>query len=104
MRASAVDVRLPAGGVSRPVRHRTVEEIWVIASGRGRVWRCPPGADLAPVDVREGDALVIPIGWNFQFAAARDSALRLICFTTPPWPGGDEAEPAEPRPLGPPTV
>lgn len=103
-RASAVDVRLPAGGVSRPVRHRTVEEIWLITAGRGRVWRCPPGGHAAPVDVREGDALAIPIGFSFQFAAAPDCELRLACFTTPPWPGSDEAEPAEPGALGPATV
>jgi mannose-6-phosphate isomerase-like protein (cupin superfamily) len=103
-RASAVDVRLPAGGVSRPVRHRTVEEIWLITSGRGRVWRSPADGDIAPIDVCEGDALVIPIGWRFQFAAARDAELRLVCFTTPPWPGSDEAEPAEPGALGPATV
>ena len=97
----------PPGAVSRPVRHRTVEEVWYIIAGRGRVWRCPPGtpsAGVAPVAVSAGDAIVIPTGWAFQFAAdgndagdgaADDAAaggLRFICVTMPPWPGMDEAE------------
>jgi len=28
---------LPAGQVSRAVRHRTVEEIWFVLSGRGEM-------------------------------------------------------------------
>jgi len=38
-RASLVEIRLPAGGVSRPVRHRTVEEIWFVLEGEGEVWQ-----------------------------------------------------------------
>ena len=30
---------LPAGAVSHAVAHTTVEEIWYILSGRGRIWR-----------------------------------------------------------------
>ncbi len=36
-RASLVEVRLPAGDTSKPVRHRTVEEIWYILTGTGKV-------------------------------------------------------------------
>ena len=102
-----VEVTLPAGQVSRPVYHRTVEGIWYILEGVGRVWRCPPGADTAsapPQDVSPGDALVIPVGWRFQFAAASDAPLRFLCHTTPPWPGEDEAVAAETGGLGAPTV
>ena len=42
--ASVVEVTLPPGQVSRPVWHRTVEEVWYILEGQGQVWRCPPGA------------------------------------------------------------
>ena len=104
-RCSMVEVSIPAGAVSRPVRHRAVEEVWYIIAGRGRVWRCPPdlpaAAEAAPVAVAAGDAIVIPAGWAFQFAAdgSDDSAgdagaggLRFICVTMPPWPGMDEAE------------
>jgi mannose-6-phosphate isomerase-like protein (cupin superfamily) len=42
-RASLCEVRLPAGATSRPVFHRTVEEIWYVLEGRGRVcWDRPP--------------------------------------------------------------
>ena len=106
-KSSVVEVVLPAGQVSRPVYHRTVEEAWYILEGRGRVWRCPPGADAATVPAQEvsaGDALVIPTGWRFQFAAAPESALRFLCHTTPPWPGEEEAVAVEHGGLGPPTV
>ena len=106
-KSSMVEVTLAAGQVSWPVYHRTVEETWYILEGRGRVWRCPLGADEATVpaqDVSPGEALVIPMGWSFQFAAAPDAALRFLCHTTPPWPGEDEAVAAEGGGLGEPTV
>ena len=99
-RASLCEVRLPAGAVSRPVAHRTVEEIWHVTAGRGQVWRCPRGQEAAPVDVRAGDTLVIPVGWRFQFRADRDAALVFLCYTSPPWPGPDEAVPASPGAFG----
>ncbi len=93
-RCSVVEVSVAAGAVSRPVRHRTVEEAWYVAEGEGEVWRCPPGVsaeEVPPVAVSVGDALVIPAGWAFQFRAGQDVALRFICVTMPPWPGMDEA-------------
>ena len=106
-KASLCEVTLPAGQVSRPVWHRTVEEVWYILEGKGRVWRCPPDADpdaVEPVEVRSGDALAIPIGWHFQFEAGPGQALRFLCYTTPPWPGPGEAQPADHGGLGEATV
>ena len=103
-RASLCEVRLAAGAVSRPVVHRTVEEIWHVTAGRGQVWRCAPGHTATPIDVRVGDTLVIPRGWRFQFPAAADTALVFLCYTSPPWPGPEEAEAAGPGGLGTPTV
>ena len=108
-RCSVVEVVLPAGSVSRPVRHRTVEEVWYVLDGAGAVWRCPPDAvpqDVAAVAVAPGDALVIPVGWAFQFRADADAdaALRFLCVTMPPWPGMDEAEPMPDGGLGEPTL
>ncbi len=106
-KSSMVEVTLPAGQVSRPVYHRTVEEIWYILEGEGHVWRCPQDADPAsapPQAVSPGDALVIPTGWRFQFAAGPNVPLRFLCHTTPPWPGEDEALPAEHGGLGEATV
>ena len=106
-RASLCEATLPAGGVSRPVWHRTVEEIWYVLEGQGEVWRCPPGADPASVpavEVGPGDALVIPTGWRFQFRAGAAGCFRFLCYTSPPWPGVDEAQRAESGGLGEPTV
>jgi mannose-6-phosphate isomerase-like protein (cupin superfamily) len=103
-RASLCEVRLAPGAVSRPVAHRSVEEVWYVLEGRGRVWRSPPDRDAPPIDVGPGDALVIPTGWRFQFAAGPEAGLRFLCFTVPPWPGPEEARPAGPGALGPPTV
>lgn len=90
-RASLVEVRLPAGATSRPVRHRTVEEIWYVTAGRGRVWRHAPGAEPTVVDVAPGSVLIIPTGAGFQFQAGEEADLRLLCYTSPPWPGAEEA-------------
>ena len=105
--ASMVEVTLPAGQVSRPVWHRTVEEVWYILEGTGLVWRCPANKEPPPppaIEVSPGDALTIPTGWLFQFSAGTDGPLRFLCVTMPPWPGPDEAQPAEFGGLGPPTV
>ena len=107
LRASLCEVSLPAGQVSRPVWHRTVEEVWYVLEGQGKVWRCPLDAGevaVEPVEVQAGDALAIPTGWRFQFQAGPAQALRFLCYTTPPWPGDQEAQPAERGGLGEATV
>ena len=106
-KSSLVEVVLGAGEVSRPVRHRTVEEVWYVLEGAGRVWRCPPDADpmtVSAIGVSPGDSLVIPTGWSFQFSSGPDGPLRFLCHTTPPWPGEDEAVPLEHGGLGDATV
>jgi len=90
--ASLVSVRLPAGETSLPVRHRTVEEIWYFLAGTGRVWRRPPEGEATVESVGPGRTLVIPTGWAFQFQADADADLRFLCYTSPPWPGAEEAE------------
>jgi mannose-6-phosphate isomerase-like protein (cupin superfamily) len=96
-KAGLCEVSLGAGEVSRPVWHKTVEEIWYVLEGSGQVWRCPPDADprgVAAVAVKAGDAVTIPTGWYFQFAAAAHEGLRFLDYTAPPWPGASEAQPA----------
>ncbi len=114
-RASLCEVTLPAGQVSRPVWHGTVEEIWYVLEGRGRVWRSPPApvselghyskdATGETVEVGPGVALTIPTGWRFQFSAGNRTPLRFLCYTNPPWPGPEEAQPAASGGLGEATV
>ena len=105
--ASLCEVTLPAAQVSRPVWHQQVEEIWYVLEGRGHVWRYPPltdPAEVAPIAIGPGDALTIPKRWRFQYSALANGDPRFLCFTTPPWPGPDEALPAEAGGLGLPTV
>ena len=106
-KSSLVEVTLGPGRITRPVRHRSVEEVWYVLEGTGQVWRCRPDADpenVSAVDVKPGDALVIPTGWSFQFSAGQDGPLRFLCHTTPPWPGEDEAVPVAQGGLGEATV
>lgn len=105
-RASLCEVKLEAWQVSRPVWHQQVEELWYVLEGVGAVWRCPPAQDpvhVRPVRAGPGDALTIPPKWSFQFAAGGEE-LRFLCFTSPQWPGEEEARPASFGGLGAPTV
>ncbi len=88
---SACEVLLPAGGVSIPVRHRTVQEIWYFLEGEGEVWRQAPGREARAVRVGPGSSLTIPLGCRFQFRNTGSGDLRFLCVTTPPWPGEEEA-------------
>lgn len=91
LRASLVEVTLPAGGTSLPVHHRTVEEIWHFLEGRGEVWLREPGREGSVRAVAAGDSVVVPTGWHFQFRALGERPLRFLCYTSPPWPGDEEA-------------
>jgi mannose-6-phosphate isomerase-like protein (cupin superfamily) len=100
-RGSMAHFRLAAGAVSKAVRHRTVEELWYFVGGQGEMWRCDGrGEEVVPVVT--GVSISIPVGTTFQFRATGDSLLEAVAVTMPPWPGTDEAEPAEG--LWPPTV
>ena len=81
---------LAPGQVARAVTHRTVEELWYIVAGRGRMWRRLAGEDLI-VDLRRGVSLAIPVGAHFQFRNDGRTPLVAVAVTMPPWPGEDEA-------------
>lgn len=83
---------LPAGQVSRAVRHRTVEEIWYVLSGAGEMWRSADGRDGDVVPLSAGMCLTIPVGIVFQFRSVGDQPLAAVAVTMPPWPGDGEAE------------
>ena len=93
--ASLVEVRLPAGERSQPVRHRTVEEIWYVLSGRGELWRRAPDGEERRDPLEPGRTAVIPTGWAFSIDASQEADLVFLCHTSPPWPGAEEAEPAD---------
>lgn len=81
------------------MRHRTVEEVWYFLGGAGEVW-----LDGETRTVELGATVVIPTGVAFQFRTIGEEPLRFLCFTSPPWPGDDEAVAVGEGGLGPPTV
>ncbi len=87
---SMAHFRLPAGQVSRAVRHVTVEEIWYVLGGHGEFWRARDGREQV-VPVAAGICLTIPLDTAFQFRAAADAPLTAVAITMPPWPGPEEA-------------
>ena len=92
---------LPPGAVSGPVAHRTVEELWYVIAGGGRIWR-ELGRRQEIVELTAGVALSIPTGTHFQFRCDSPETLTILGATMPPWPGPDEAYAVEG--MWPPTV
>ena len=90
--------QLEPGEVSKAVSHATVQEIWYIIGGTGRMWRHQDGHEPGTVDLRPGICLTIPLGTAFQFRAdSPDEPLQAVAVTMPPWPAGsqDEARPEQ---------
>jgi mannose-6-phosphate isomerase-like protein (cupin superfamily) len=81
---------LRPGMVSKGVAHRTVEEIWFITGGSGRMWR-KTGEREAVTELAAGCSLTIPVGTHFQFRCDGAAALEAVAVTMPPWPGENEA-------------
>jgi mannose-6-phosphate isomerase-like protein (cupin superfamily) len=76
--------------VSKAVAHRSVEEIWYVIAGRGRMWR-KLGEQEETVEIATGVSLTIPTGTRFQFRCDGSEPLVAIGATMPPWPGENEA-------------
>lgn len=91
-RGSMVHCTLAPGRITKPVRHRSVEEMWHCIAGTGMLWRSFEGQEdllaLAP-----GVSCSIATGTCFQFRSDGDMPLEIVIATMPPWPGPDEAEP-----------
>jgi mannose-6-phosphate isomerase-like protein (cupin superfamily) len=81
---------LPPRAVAKAVAHHTVEEVWYILSGSGRMWR-KLGEYEEIVELTAGVSLTIPTGTHFQFRCDGDERLEVIGATMPPWPGDSEA-------------
>ena len=81
---------VPPGQVNRATVHATVNEIWHILSGTGRVWRHDQRAETV-TDLAPGVSIDIPTGVAFQYRCDGTEPLRFLCISMPPWPGDDEA-------------
>ena len=99
--ASMVHCTLPGGSVSAAVRHRTVEELWLVVGGEGEAWR-KRGGEQSTIGVAARSRLTIPLGTRFHATSAcarnRQSGratgtapLQIVIATAPPWPGQAEA-------------
>ena len=75
---------------STAVTHQSVEEIWLVLSGRGEMWR-RQGDREEVVSLGPGVCLTIPRNTHFQFRALGDAPLAAVGVTMPPWPGEGEA-------------
>jgi len=83
---------LPVGQTSKAVRHKTVEEMWFVKSGKGKIWRSNGDKKKEPIDLYEGLSIGIATGEKFQFKNTGNIPLKIIICSMPPWPGPDEAE------------
>ncbi len=91
-RGSMALFTLAPGMISQAVAHRSVEELWYVTRGRGRMWRCDARGEEI-VAIGPGVSLAIPVGTRFQFRCDGEEALEAVGVTMPPWPGSDEAYP-----------
>jgi mannose-6-phosphate isomerase-like protein (cupin superfamily) len=89
-RGSMAHFRLNPGEVSKAVAHHTVEEVWYILAGQGRMWR-KLGGEEEVTQLRPGTSLTIPVGASFQFICDGTVALEAVAVTMPSWPGSHEA-------------
>jgi mannose-6-phosphate isomerase-like protein (cupin superfamily) len=89
-RGSMAHFELASGHASAPIRHRTVDEIWFVLSGRGEMWRSGNEQEDV-VTLEPGVCVTIPVGTHFQFRAMPGESLKAVGVTMPPWPGPQEA-------------
>ena len=89
-RGSMAHFTLAPGAIAKAVAHRTIDEVWYVLSGRGRMWR-RHGEREEIVELRAGLSLTIPQGTHFQFRADGDAPFQTVGVAMPPWPGDDEA-------------
>ena len=89
--ASLAHCTLQAGAVSLAVRHKSVEELWYVLSGRAEIWR-KFGAKERLLEAGPGCSLQVATGVAFQFRTTGDEPFVFLVATVPAWPGNEEAE------------
>ncbi len=80
---------LASGEISIPVVHRSVDEIWYILSGQGKLWRKLDNSEET-VALEKGICLTISVGTHFQWRSDGTEPLVVLGVTIPPWKGEDE--------------
>jgi len=93
-RGSMAHFTLQPGEVTLAVAHRTIEELWFVVTGSGRMWR-RMGEEEAVVTLLPGLSLSLPVGTHFQFRCDGDIPLTAVGVAMPPWPGMEEAYPVQ---------
>lgn len=81
---------LAPGAVAKAIRHRTVDELWYVVAGTGRMWR-RLGEHEEVTALAPGMSMSIPVGTTFQFRCDGKEPLVAVAATMPPWPGESEA-------------
>lgn len=84
---------LPPKKISQAVKHKTIEELWYIGSGTGKMWRMNEftGDEGIETDLVSGTSINIPTGTHFQFRNDGSEPLVILLVSMPPWPGETEA-------------
>jgi mannose-6-phosphate isomerase-like protein (cupin superfamily) len=95
-RGSMAHFKLPPGQISKAVAHRTVEELWYIVAGTGRMWIKTTEHEVV-LDLMPGLSFAIPVGAHFQFRCDGDQPIEAVAVTMPPWPSMNEAYPVSGR-------
>jgi mannose-6-phosphate isomerase-like protein (cupin superfamily) len=79
-RQSLAEATVPAGGSTRAHFHRASEEIYLVASGRGRLRLGDEERAIGP-----GDCVVIPPGTVHRLWADAGAPLVVVCSCVPPY-------------------
>ena len=79
-RQSLAEATVPAGGATLAHLHRESEEIYLVASGSGRMLL---GDETRPIAA--GDCVVIPPGTVHRLWADPDAPLVVVCSCVPPY-------------------
>ncbi|GCE22285.1 cupin domain-containing protein [Dictyobacter kobayashii] len=88
-RGSMVHCRLLPGQNSRAGVHQTVEELWYVLQGQGKVWLKSEHEEREEVLVPD-TSFTIPVGTQFQVRNTGSVPLCCVLVTMPPWPGEQE--------------
>src|SRR5712671_104075 len=85
-RGALATFTLAGGAVSKAVAHRTVEEVWYVIRGQGRMWRKMDNQEEV-TELSPGISVAIPTGMHFQFRSDGTEPLEIVAATMPSWPG-----------------